>query len=75
MRAIPFAIVFALTVPAPALAGGINFAWNACLPEGGADRATFACSSNEGSSVAIGSFMLTSHSPSSSGPRSRSMWS
>jgi hypothetical protein len=55
-------LALTLMLASPALAGGlgsgINFAWNQCLPEGGTERATFDCSTNGGSQVAVGSFML-----------------
>jgi hypothetical protein len=47
-----------LTCASPAWAGGTNFAWNQCLPEGGSERSTFECSSNSGFDVAVASFML-----------------
>jgi hypothetical protein len=42
-----------------ALAGGVNFAWTECLSGGGVSNRTFACNTNTGTNVAIGSFMLT----------------
>jgi hypothetical protein len=42
---------------------GINFAWDNCAAEGGVQTKTSACSSNFGSSFAVGSYILTSDQP------------
>jgi hypothetical protein len=45
--------------PTPVTAGpGVNFAWHACLPEGGAATLTSSCSSDDGEQIAVGSFVL-----------------
>ena len=37
---------------------GVNFAWNACLSEGGVSTRTSPCASDDGEQVAVGSFVL-----------------
>ena len=41
-----------------ALAGSVNFAWTGCPADGGSSSRTFACNTNTGSHVAIGSFTV-----------------
>jgi len=43
-----------------AAAAGANFAWSGCLAEGGSVNTTFACNSNSGTRVAVGSFVVAS---------------
>ncbi len=43
-----------------ALAGGVNLGWNQCWPEGGTANKKFACASNSGSDVLVGSFQPAS---------------
>jgi hypothetical protein len=44
----------------PAGAAGVDLSWNACTAEGGVQNKTFACNTNTGSSVLVGSFALAS---------------
>jgi hypothetical protein len=39
-------------------AGGLNMRWASCLGDGGAQNKSIACTSNLGSNVAVGSFVL-----------------
>lgn len=39
--------------------GGVNFAWNNCLNEGGVQTKTNTCSGNLGSQFAVGSYVLS----------------
>lgn len=44
----------------PAHSAGVNFVWNSCAAEGGAQNKDFACNTNSGSHVLVGSFILGS---------------
>lgn len=44
-------------------AGGVNFAWNGCLPEGGVSSLSSQCSGNTGSIEAVGSFVVSQPRP------------
>src|SRR5438876_8777363 len=48
-----------LACPHGARAAGINLSWNDCGTSGASDK-TFACTSNTGNAVAIGSFVAPS---------------
>ncbi len=41
-----------------ALAGTVNFSWTQCIADGGLQNLNFACNSNSGNHVAIGTFTL-----------------
>jgi hypothetical protein len=41
-----------------ALAGSVNFSWTQCIADAGLQNRTFACNSNSGTNVAIGTFTL-----------------
>jgi len=58
-----------LLLPLCASAGeGVNLAWNHCLGEGtGVQNAVFACDTNAGSHVLVGSFVLGANLPTVSG--------
>ncbi len=57
-------MVAILLVPPGLVHGaGANFAWNACLSEGGTANKDFACSSNTGTNVLFGSFVLAADQP------------
>jgi hypothetical protein len=43
-----------------ALAGSVNFAWTGCPADGGSSSRTFACNTNTGNHVAVGSFTPSS---------------
>ena len=65
LRSQATAILFALLSLLPTLvqAAGANLAWNACLSEGGTTNKDFACTSNAGTSVLYGSFVLAADQP------------
>jgi len=46
-----------LLLPALGSAGELNLRWNACWGDGGIMNRTFACTSNSGASVLVGSFV------------------
>ena len=49
---------------APAMAGGLNFAWGlGCWPENPVSNAAFACNTNGGSDAATGSFTVSNNQP------------
>jgi len=52
-----------LVAASPAWAGGVNFAWNDCLPEGGRTGVRFDCTASTIVQDAVGSFMLNNPMP------------
>ena len=46
-----------------AAAAGINMAWDACSADGGVQSKTFACNTNSGLKVMVGSFVLAADQP------------
>lgn len=55
------AVVALLLSVAPAFAApGLTLAWNNCLSEGGTANRDFACTSNTGTNVLVGSFQMSS---------------
>ncbi len=54
--------VLLATTATNASGAGVNFAWNSCFGEGtGVSNKNFACASNDGSQVAVGSFVAPTH--------------
>lgn len=49
-------MLLAITASA-ASAAGVNFAWNNCYGDGGVSNANFACNTNSGSGLAVGSYV------------------
>ena len=47
----------------PALAGGVNLAWNNCASEGGVANRASACDANTGTNTLVGSFALFTDLP------------
>jgi hypothetical protein len=46
-----------------ASAAGINLSWDACVSEGGVQAKIFACNTNSGNNVMVGSFVLAADQP------------
>jgi len=73
MRRILFATaLFALTSVAASTAHagpGVNLRWSDCFGDGGASNRSFACNTNAGSNVLVGSFVLSSPIANVSGQR------
>ena len=57
------AVAFLIVLPGIVSGAGANLAWNACLSEGGAANKSFACTSNTGTNVLYGSFVLAADQP------------
>ena len=51
-------MLLALTASIASAGSGVNLRWNACFGDGGAINRAFACNSNAGSNLAVGSFEL-----------------
>lgn len=51
-------MLLALTASIASAAAGVNLRWTACIGDGGAQNKTFACNSNNGASLLIGSFEM-----------------
>lgn len=54
------AALFALVVTSATAGEGINLRWSNCLTDAGASNRSFACNTNLGSNVLVGSFELSS---------------
>ncbi|HXJ67447.1 MAG TPA: hypothetical protein VNM39_00960, partial [Verrucomicrobiae bacterium] len=60
LRASAFAgalLALATSLPAPAGASTVNLRWNDCWGDGGAANRSFACNTNSGSQLLVGSFI------------------
>ena len=62
-RSAAFAVALWLALPGLVHGAGANLAWNACLSEGGTANKDFACTSNTGTNVLYGSFVLAADQP------------
>jgi hypothetical protein len=60
---IPAITLLLLLAGSPAQAGSINLRWNACWGDGGVMNRTFACDTNAGSDLLVGSFVLPQDFP------------
>ena len=63
MVRLPLVACLALLAVSTADAGGVNFAWNGCLPEGGASSVRSQCATNTGTVEAVGSFTVSQPRP------------
>ena len=57
-KTIPLALLLLASMSELAPAAGTNLRWNACVLDGGVPNRSFACNTNVGSNVLIGSFVL-----------------
>lgn len=57
------AVTLLTVLPGQVSGAGANLAWNACLSEGGTANKSFACTSNTGTNVLYGSFVLAADQP------------
>jgi len=64
---LPLAVLLLLggvvTAPVASADAGVNLSWDACSPEGGVQSKTFACNTNTGTSMMVGSFILSADQP------------
>lgn len=62
-RAALLGVALLLALPGLGYGAGSNLSWNACLSEGGSANKDFACTTNTGTNVLYGSFVLDVDQP------------